>query len=190
MAPEAREPVILFAGRVVADKGADSFVHACAAALPELTGWRAVLIGADRFRPDSPPTPFTESLRPIAERAGIEQQGFQDHLSVMAALSRAAIAVVPSRWQEPFGLAALEAMAAGAALVASRRGGLAELVDGASVAIDPDDVSGIAAALVDLARDPARRAALSEAGLARARAYDLPEARQRLDALRMELLTS
>jgi glycosyltransferase involved in cell wall biosynthesis len=190
VAAEAREPVILFAGRVVADKGADSFVRACAAALPALPGWRAVMIGADRFRVDSPETPFTEILRPEADRAGIERRGYQDHVAVMAALSRAAIAVVPSRWQEPFGLAALEAMAAGAALVASRRGGLAGLVDGASVAIDPDDVSGVAAALVELARDPVRRAALSAAGLARARDYDLPEARRRLDALRMELLTS
>ncbi len=171
----ARDPVILFAGRVVADKGADSFVRACAAALPAFPGWRAVMIGADRFRPDSPDTPFTEALRPLAEAAGVTWLGFRDHGSVMEAISRAAIAVVPSRWQEPFGLTALEAMAAGAALISSRRGGLAELVDGASVAIDPDDVSGMSAALIDLARDPARRACLSEAGLARARAYDLPE---------------
>ncbi|MCB8875424.1 glycosyltransferase family 4 protein [Acidisoma silvae] len=185
-----RDRVILFAGRVVADKGADSFVRACAEALPQLPGWRAVMIGADRFRPDSPETSFTESLRAAADKAGIERLGYRDHVAVMAALSRAAIAVVPSRWQEPFGLAALEAMAAGAALVSSHRGGLAELALGASVAIDPDDVSGIAAALVGLARDPARLSALSQAGQARARAYDVPEARRRLDALRMELLTS
>lgn len=188
--PAARDQTILFAGRVVADKGADSFVAACAEALPHLPGWRAVMIGADRFRPDSPETPFTESLRATAERAGIERLGFCDHTAVMAALSRASIAMVPSRWQEPFGLAALEAMAAGAALMTSGRGGLGELASGASVAIDPDDVSGIAAALIQLAQDPARRAALSQAGLDRARAYDLPEARRRLDALRMELLTS
>lgn len=186
----ARDQTILFAGRVVADKGADLFVAACAEALPHLPGWRAVMIGADRFRPDSPETPFTERLRIKAESAGIERLGYRDHAAVMAALSRAAIAVVPSRWQEPFGLAALEAMAAGAALMTSYRGGLGELASGASVAIDPDDVSGIAAALIQLAHDPARRAALSQAGLDRARAYDLPEARRRLDALRMELLTS
>lgn len=188
--PAARDRTILFAGRVVADKGADSFVAACAEALPHLPGWQAVMIGADRFRPDSPETPFTESLRDRAEHAGIARLGYRDHAAVMTALSKAAIAMVPSRWQEPFGLAGLEAMAAGAALVTSGRGGLGELASGASVVIDPDDVSGIAAALIQLAQDPARRAALSQAGLERARAYDLPEARRRLDALRMELLTS
>ncbi|HEY0419009.1 MAG TPA: glycosyltransferase, partial [Acetobacteraceae bacterium] len=44
--PPQREKLILFAGRVVADKGADSFVRACALALPRLPGWRAEMIGA------------------------------------------------------------------------------------------------------------------------------------------------
>ncbi|WP_419760215.1 glycosyltransferase family 4 protein [Acidisoma sp.] len=185
----ARENVIVFAGRIVADKGADSFVIACADALPALPGWRAVMIGADRFRPDSPETPFTEKLKSAAAAAGIDLPGYRDHAGVMAALGEAAIAVVPSRWQEPFGLTALEAMASGAALIASRRGGLAELTEGVSVPIDPEDTAGMARAIVELARDPAARARLAEAARERARAYDVPAARQRLDQLRTELLT-
>jgi UDP-glucose:(glucosyl)LPS alpha-1,2-glucosyltransferase len=96
---------------------------------------------------------------------------------------------VPSRWQEPFGLTALEAMASGAALITSWRGGLAELTEGVSVAIDPDDPHGIAEAIVALARDPEARAALAAAARERARGYDVPAARQRLDQLRTELLT-
>ena len=185
----SRENVIVFAGRIVADKGADSFVFACARALPALPGWRAVMIGADRFHPDSPETPFTEKLKTSAVAAGIDLPGYLDHAGVMAALGQAAIAVVPSRWQEPFGLTALEAMASGAALISSRRGGLAELTEGVSVAIDPDDAAGMARAIVDLARDPVARARLAEAARERARAYDVPPARQRLDQLRTELLT-
>lgn len=186
--PEERMPRIVFAGRVVADKGADSFVAACAAALPLLPGWEAVMIGADRFRPDSPETPFTAALRPQAAAAGVQLLGYHDHESVMAELSRAAIAVVPSRWQEPFGLAALEAMATGAALIATRQGGLADLTEDVAMPIEAGDVAGIAQAILSLARDPERRASLSQAGLDRARAYDLPAARRRLDQLRMELL--
>jgi UDP-glucose:(glucosyl)LPS alpha-1,2-glucosyltransferase len=185
----ARAPVILFAGRIVADKGADSFVSACARALPALPGWRAVMIGSDRFRPDSPETPFTRKLRAEAAVAGIELSGYRDHAAVMAALGQAAIAVVPSRWQEPFGLTALEAMASGAALITSRRGGLAELTEGVSVAIDPDDPAGMAEAIVALARDPAARVRLAEAGRDRAGAYGVAAARRRLDQLRTELLT-
>jgi UDP-glucose:(glucosyl)LPS alpha-1,2-glucosyltransferase len=187
--PAARQPSIVFAGRIVADKGADSFVTACARALPILPGWRAIMIGADRFRSDSPETPFTRRLRADAAAADIELAGYRDHAGVMAALGQAAIAVVPSRWQEPFGLTALEAMASGVALIASRRGGLAELTEGVSVAIDPDDPAGMADAIVALARDPLARGKLAEAGRERALAYDVPPARQRLDQLRTELLT-
>ena len=54
-------------------------------------------------------------------------------------------------------------MASGAALITSRRGGLAELTEGVSVAIDPDNPAGIAEAIVALAHDPSVRAKLSEA---------------------------
>lgn len=185
----ARLPRLLFSGRMVADKGADSFVAACAAALPALPGWEAVMIGADRFRPDSPETPFTQRLQPQADAAGVRLLGYQDHETVMEELSRSAIAVVPSRWQEPFGLAALEAMANGAALITTGQGGLAELAAGAALMVPAGDAAAMAQAIVALAQDPGRRAALSEAGRARARAYDLPAARRRLDELRMELLS-
>ncbi len=186
--PPLREQVILFAGRVVADKGADAFVAACARALPRLPGWRAEMIGADRFGADSPETPFLRALRPRAEAAGILLSGYCPHDAVLAAMAGAAIMVVPSRWAEPFGLTALEAMASGAALLCSGRGGLAEVVGDVAVRIDPDDVAGMAECLVQLALDPARRAALGLAGLARAKLFDVREARAALDGLRGAIL--
>lgn len=183
-----RERLILFAGRLVADKGADSFVRACAAVLPGLPGWRAEMIGADRFSPDSPDTPFLEALRPEAAAAGVVLRGYQPHGEVMAAMNRAAIVVVPSRWEEPFGLAALEALASGAALVCSRRGGLPEVADAAAVYVDPERPGDIAEAIGGLAGDPARREALARAGWARARLFSADEAVAAFRALRAELL--
>ena len=103
-------------------------------------------------------------------------------------MAGAAIVVVPSRWAEPFGLTALEAMASGAALLCSGRGGLAEVVGEVAVRIDPDDVAGMAECLVRLALDPARRAALGVAGLARAKLFDVREARAALDGVRGTIL--
>ncbi len=188
--PAERERVILFAGRIVADKGADTFVRACARALPDLPGWRAEMIGGDRFRPDSPETGFIRALRPEAAAAGIAMPGYRPHADVLAAMARAAIVVVPSRWPEPFGLTALEAMAAGAALLVSPRGGLGEFTAGAAMTIDPDDAEALAAALRAVAGDPARRAALAGAGLARARDYDVGKGVARLDALRADILAA
>ena len=185
-----REPTILFAGRVVADKGADVFVRACARALPALPGWRAVMLGADRFGADSPDTPFLRALRPEAAAAGIAMTGWRPHAEVLAAMARAAIVVVPSRWPEPFGLTALEAMACGAAVLCSARGGLLEVTGAAAVAIDPDDMEAVAAAIVALARDPQRRAALGEAGRARARRFDVVHAAAALATLRRDTLAA
>lgn len=188
--PLERDPVILFAGRVVADKGADTFVHACARALPALPGWRAEIIGADRFGPDSPDTGFIRALRPAAAAAGVAMLGYRPHAEVLAAMACAAIVVVPSRWPEPFGLTALEAMAAGAALLVSDRGGLAEFTRDAAVTVDPDDPAGLAEAMRTVAADPARCAALGEAGRARAADYDVAKGVARLDTLRRDILAA
>ena len=169
-APAAeRDRLILFAGRLVADKGADLFVRACAAALPHLPGWRAAMIGADRFSANSPETPFLRALRPAAAAAGVELLGHRPRPEVLATMAQAAMVVVPGRWPEPFGMVALEAMACGAPVLFAPRGGLPEVVAEAGVAIDPEDFAEM---LVALARDPERLAMLSVAGRSRARTFD------------------
>lgn len=186
--PGERERRILFVGRIVRDKGADTFVAACARALPQLPGWRAEMIGADRFGPRSPETPFLRALRPLARKAGIPMSGYRPHAEVLAAMVRAAIVVVPSRWAEPFGITALEALACGAALLCSPRGGLPEVYGQAAQRIEPDNPAAIADAIVALARDPAQRAALGEAGTERAKLFAVPRIAAALDALRTEVL--
>jgi len=186
--PREREKLILFAGRVVADKGPDSFVAACAAALPHLPGWRADIIGADRFRADSPDTNFVQMVRAAAERATVRMLGYRDHPQVLAAMARAAIVVVPSRWPEPFGLVALEALASGAALICSPRGGLPEVAGDVAVYADPEQPLEIAAAIRALVCDEPRRAALAEAGRRRARAFDVGVIADQLTALRRSVL--
>ncbi len=183
-----RTSVIVFSGRVVPEKGVDAFVAACARALPQLPGWHAEIIGADRFRTDAPDTAFVRAVRTAALATGVRMLGYRDHAEVLAALSRAAIAVVPSRWEEPFGLAALEAMACGAPLVCSARGGLPEVAGDAALYIDPEDPAGFAEALVALANDPPRRLALAEAGRARSRRFGLPGAAHQLAGLRAALV--
>lgn len=188
--PAGREPVLLFAGRVVGDKGADAFVAAAVEALPRLPGWRAEIFGADRFGPASPETPFVAALHRRAVAAGITMHGYRPHAEVMAAMARAAIVVVPSRWPEPFGLTALEALAAGAALITAPRGALPEIAGDAARYADPDEPGALAAAMIALARDPEARAALSAAGRARAEQFDLARVGVALDVLRREVLAS
>ena len=81
-----RQRLILFVGRTVEDKGADAFVEACAAVLPRLPGWRAEMVGADRFSPDSPSTPFLERLVPRAAQVGVTMRGYEPNAQVTARL--------------------------------------------------------------------------------------------------------
>ena len=183
--PGQRDKVILFAGRVVPDKGPDLFIAACARAMPHLPGWRAEMIGADGFQPGAPDTGYIRALRPAAAAAGVALLGARPHAEVLHAMARAAIVVVPSRWAEPFGLTALEAMACGAALVCSGRGGLAEVAGDAGLLADPEDTETFAGVLLRLAGDDGLRATLSLAGRQRAfRQFSVVDALARLDGLR------
>jgi glycosyltransferase involved in cell wall biosynthesis len=87
---------------------------------------------------------------------------------VGACLAAADVVALPSL-HEGLGVAALEAMAAARPVVASRVGGLAEVVvDGESgVLAPPGDPAALADALRGLAGDPARRAQLGQGGRAR-----------------------
>ncbi len=89
----------------------------------------------------------------------------------LVALYRGALALlVPSR-NEGFGLPALEAMACGCPVIAADAGALPEVCGDAAILLDPGDGAAWLAAIASLARDPGRRRALREAGLARARAF-------------------
>ncbi|HQT73775.1 MAG TPA: glycosyltransferase family 4 protein [Acidiphilium sp.] len=182
--PAIRRHEILFAGRIVEGKGIADFIAASAAALPRLPGWSARIIGGDRFGPDSPETPFVREMQARAISAGISWDGYRPHEEVVTAMASAAIVAVPSRWPEPFGLTALEAMATGAALVATRAGGLPEVVGEAGLLVPPGDASALAAAFLHLAGDDEARDRLAAAGRARARLFDTPVIAARLQWLR------
>jgi glycosyltransferase involved in cell wall biosynthesis len=75
--------------------------------------------------------------------------------------------VVPSIWPEPFGLVALEAMASGMPVVASRAGGLQEVVsDGVTgILVKPNDAAELAAGILRVLEDDELRARMEKAAL-------------------------
>jgi glycosyltransferase involved in cell wall biosynthesis len=95
------------------------------------------------------------------------------HRDVMAAWGHARLGIVPSLWPEPFGLVAVEAMCSGIPVVASRIGGLPEIVvDGVTgILVTPGDTTELRAALLRLDRSPALSRAMGEAGRSRAAVF-------------------
>jgi UDP-glucose:(glucosyl)LPS alpha-1,2-glucosyltransferase len=175
---------ILFVGRITTDKAPDVFIAACALALAKMPGWSARMIGGDRFGPDSPETPYVARMRDAAAAAAVRFEGPRCHDEVLAAMAGAEIVVVPSRWAEPFGLTALEALASGAALITTGQGGLREVAGDAAVYVPPDDAPALAQALLALSAAPQKLAALRTAGLERAKLFNTPVIAARLEALR------
>jgi mannosyltransferase len=154
-------------GRVRAQKGSDVFVEAMCKLLPRYPDFTAIIVGAIVPEQQS----FANALRKKIEAAGLTSRiviaGELEIEDVERWYQRLTIYAFTSR-NEGFGLTLIEAMSAGAALVASRAGA-AEFVieDGVTgVLTPPDDADALVTALEPLMRDPASAAAMG----ARARA--------------------
>ena len=156
---------LIFVGALGAHKGVDILARAhqqMTNALP------LVVVGPAQV--DMP------GLRGSPERPVVLVSGLP-HKQIMAAFAAATIAVVPSRWAEPFGLVAVEALAAGLPVVASRVGALGEIVlDGdCGLLVEPGDVHGLTSALDRLTGDPELRARLGRRGSDHARSFAASE---------------
>jgi glycosyltransferase involved in cell wall biosynthesis len=94
-----------------------------------------------------------EKIDPRRDWPGVTVHEAVPRASLWEAMARAAVVLCPSRWDEPFGLAAAEAQACGTPVIAFRRGGLGEvIVDGVTgFLVPPDDVWAAAAAVSDVA---------------------------------------
>jgi len=155
---------------VFADKGPDVLVRA--AALLPADRFEFTIVGSIGFDRNAALSPYERSLRTLADESGrrIRFEPFVDRDALPDLLREADAFVVPSRWREPSGLTLGEAMATGLPVIASRVGGIPEVVGDAGILVEPDDPDALAAELRRLADDPAHRAALGRA--ARARAED------------------
>ena len=155
-------------GRVRAQKGSDVFVDAMCRLLPRYPDFTAVMVGALTTEHMA----FANDLKKRIEAAGLQSRivitGELPIEDVQRWYQRLAIYAFTSR-NEGFGLTLIEAMSAGAALVASRAGA-AELVveDGVTgVLTPPGDVDALVVALEPLMRDVASAAAMGERARAR-----------------------
>ena len=102
--------------------------------------------------------------------------GSLERTEVLGLLGRARVCLMPSRWQEPGGIAALEAMSVGTPVVAYASGGLAEYVGdaGGGRVVEPDALA-LARECQDLDRDRRAWEQLSAAGVAGVAAHNSPE---------------
>jgi glycosyltransferase involved in cell wall biosynthesis len=152
----------LFAGRLTQEKGVQTLAMAADEARVPLK-----ILGDGPLR------------AAIAERhSAIRMPGHVPHEQVLEEIAKARAVVVPSEWQEPFGLTSIEAMALGKPVIASRVAGSMEIVqDGVTgLLFEPGDVSGLAQCLRRLQDDAEFCRKLGAAGRERFEKEYSPEA--------------
>ena len=123
-----KEKLITYVGKLNHSKGYDIFSDAVIKILDEFSEWKALSIGDEERR----------SI--YLNHKNHKELGFLSHKKTMAIFNKSEIAVVPSRWEEPFGRTALEASSRGCATIISNRGGLTETTDHAVVLNKLDQV--------------------------------------------------
>ena len=159
----------LFVGRIDPIKGIDVLTEALARTV---TGWvsetpapRLIVVGGE-LDVNGSPTGDLADVAAEARRLGIADSVFflgsrpQEDLATL--YQAVDFVVIPSRY-ESFGLVAIEAMASGTPVIASRAGGLPYSVrDGvAGLLVAPDNVIALTDAMLELSRKPDRRASLA-----------------------------
>ena len=107
---------ITFVGKLNKAKGYDIFGKSIIKVLNKNPSWEAKIVGDEK----------REKIE--FNHSHIDKLGFLEHKKVLSLYKRSSIAVVCSRWEEPFGRTSLEAAANGNAVIISNKGGLPETI--------------------------------------------------------------
>ena len=113
---KSKKKIITFVGKLNKAKGYDIFGKAIIKILNKYKNWSSFVIG------DEPRDKI------IFNHSRLNKLGFKKHNDVINIYKKSSIAVVCSRWEEPFGRTSLEAAANGCAVIISNRGGLSETI--------------------------------------------------------------
>jgi glycosyltransferase involved in cell wall biosynthesis len=141
---EEKDDFLFFLGRMSPDKGAHLAIDVSRAA------GRSIVI-AGKCREPAERQYFAEHVRPRLgpDAEWIGEVGAEEKKDL---LSRATCLIFPIRWDEPFGVVMLEAMACGTPVVATRRGAVPEVVVDGTTGLVRDDPEEMAAAIRDVKR--------------------------------------
>jgi glycosyltransferase involved in cell wall biosynthesis len=148
--PLSFPPTVAFAGRLIREKGVEVLVRAFLNVVKELPDARLLLAGEG---------PEKNRLKKLIAALKLSQTisilGYLPHPELELKFSTAWVQVVPSLWEEPFGIVAAESMMRGTAVVASNSGGLTEIVQDrqTGILVPPGDEVALAKALVLLLRN-------------------------------------
>jgi glycosyltransferase involved in cell wall biosynthesis len=143
---------VAFAGRFVPKKGVDVLLEAMTRVVVELPEARLLVAGDGPERGE-----IEAAVRRLGLSASVELLGHRPRHELDALLAGAWVQALPSRWEEPFGNAAAEAMMRGTAVVASATGGVTEFMEHGVTGflVRPNDSAELSETLLGVLRDRA-----------------------------------
>ena len=174
--PPSGPPAISFVGRTGIEKAPDLLLRAALTLSQKTKNFRILMIGSnhwDRLEMDD----YQQELAALAaeleaQGVAVERPGHVGRPELPGVLRRAQIHVVPSRWDEPFGLTTVEGMASGLATAASSTGGTPEIIGDDGLLFERDSADELANQLERLVCNMPLR--LDYAKRARRRAEEFP----------------
>ena len=149
-APRPREQLVVAWGRVQYEKGFQVLVRAIASLRHQMPNLRCVIAGRGSYLAELQTQIDVEGVSDL-----VDLTGFVPDDELRAIVQRAGCVVIPSLY-EPFGIVALEGMAAAAPTIVARTGGLAEIVEGtdAGLLFEPGNHVDLAQRIVQVLTDP------------------------------------
>lgn len=164
--------VIIYSGRINKEKGIRELIEAMKM-LTDYPKIKLLVIGSSFFgRTDN--DGFICELRKNTEyiKNKIVFSGFIPYKNVPSYLKLADVAIVPSMWNEAFGLTVLEAMAAGLPLITTNSGGIPEICKNSALIIERENiVNNLANAIIKLYKEPKTRIDMSQQSIIRSQIF-------------------
>lgn len=166
--------VIVYSGRINREKGISELIDALLL-LRDIPHIRLMVLGSSFFDNVKDEDAFIHSLKHKANK--IENKivftGFIPYNQVPDYLQLADIAVLPSMWEEPFGLTIVEALAVGLPLITTRSGGIPEICDGIASIVDRNNINtNLTNAILNLYQHPEKRALMAKISLEHSKQFD------------------
>jgi glycogen synthase len=159
-------PRLLCVGRTVKEKGFDLAIVAMTQIRQKFPEARLIIAGEGEARPA-----LEAKVAELGLGEAVEFLGLVDPTEIPALINTASLVIMPSRWSEPFGLSALQAAQMARPIVATRIGGLPEVVAEGETGLlfKQDDSAALADSILYMLEHPVEAQRMGEAARKRAR---------------------
>jgi spore coat protein SA len=176
---ETADPVVLFVGRLIPEKGVQCFVDAMRLLLERGVRASGRVIGSTGLGSNRS-SEYIENIKRELP-SNVQFAGYISGIGLAEEFRRASIFCCPSVWNETFGMVNVEAMATRLPVVATAVGGIPEIFQhGGGTLVRPGSAAELADAIEPLARDPAKREELGAQG------YQIYKSRFRWQTIRSQ----